>query len=430
MLIGRRFSPLFILIFCLFYGCKKDSDENPPIIIWELPMASKSFSVHDEIFVKANINDDKRIKSVHLSLFSVTTGQLVQSPIIIAPDQKNFTLSLNVGIKDTLLNSGEYYFRIEANDGDNTQIEFRFISIEGIPKERLGLIVVCEKPNGNEFYIDNGDFLFSTFHTSSASYLGSVINNIDQHYWVASNKSASIKAFQLKSTNLDFEEKPISNFADLFTSIDFHDRTVFLADRRGMINGYDEAFVKSLSYSLEGENRRVLSIKSNEEYILALEEDITGANKGIQIILRSSGFLKGSIFMTRGVEAIYFSEKEKAVVFQNDENGGLISELDLVNETRRTLSSVPDSILSVEQIHDIEYLISTKTKILRYELSKNNFFDYLDIENAVMAFDTLNNSIFIASGSSLMAFDYHSRSEINQSSFGFPIKGVNIRYNR
>ena len=123
----------------LLFACKKDQDEEAPIINWERPAENNEFFVRDTIRVKATIRDNERIKSVELGLFAAS-GQLVQSFLSVRPDQMEYELSAVLTINDSLLTSGDYYFRIEVEDEDNTQAAFRFIKLNGIPRKKLGLI--------------------------------------------------------------------------------------------------------------------------------------------------------------------------------------------------------------------------------------------------------------------------------------------------
>ena len=89
-----------------------------------------------------------------------------------------------------------------------------------------------------------------------------------------------------------------------------------------------------------------------------------------------------------------------------------------------------DSIISVTQISDKDYFISTSNKIVRYDFSTNTSFDFLIIPNAVIAYDELNNQLLIGSNQTLSVYSLNPTNLVTQATLPSRIINIDVRFNR
>jgi hypothetical protein len=102
-----------------------------------LPIENQSVGFLDEIEVKASITDNEIIRSVQLSLISVESKNRVLRTESFQPNSTTFELSEVYEISDSLLAGGEYYFRVEAKDDDNTLPLSDSLTLTVFPREKL-----------------------------------------------------------------------------------------------------------------------------------------------------------------------------------------------------------------------------------------------------------------------------------------------------
>lgn len=428
MIFFRSFFLFFI--FLLFLGCRNEVDEVPPQITWLFPAENNTFSTLDEIFVEAEIQDNESIKAIQLGLFRKSDNRQVQGNNDFSPNSKLFRLAVNFLIKDSLLESGTYYFRILADDGENVKAAFRDIQINTVPKVRLNTIVACENGNGVQFFKDNNDFNFSAFLTDPNSLTEAVVNSIDQQYWMLSKRGGYISVFDLKENSIAYQNQLLSNFSELFTSVDFEDRTVLIAAKDGEIKGFNERFQNNFTYRAINPGRSILNLKANHKYVLAEEADLNGSNRSVQLIFRNTANSRAELAINQQVKAIYFTSLEMAILFQNNANGGLLSEVDIQANGVRTMKTFRDSIISVTQISDKDYFISTPNKIMRYDFSTNTSFDFLTFPNAVIAYEELNNQLLIGSNQTLSVYSLNPTNLVAQATLPSRIMDIDVRFNR
>lgn len=420
---------LIFIFYSLFASCRKEVDEIPPQIEILSPSGNSNYKVLDDVFLEATIQDDLWIERVKVTLISYESNQKVLSELNFSPQKKTFSLKTTFSIADSLLAGGNYYFKIEAMDKENTSNAFRDIRILGLPKVKLGLIVGCSNESESQFYQDQNDFNFSLFHSTSTPLLTADLNSIDQYYWFVPSRGNTISAFHLKNNVVEFEKTVLSGFSQQFTDLTLFDRTAYIGGRNGEILAFDERFQDNYTYRSEM-GRSILTLGANQKYVLAEEADYTSNNRRLQITYRNSGFLRASVQLNNPVKAICFTETERAILFQNNLNGGLLSEVELLGNTRRTMKTFSDSILSVEQINAEEFLVSTPNKVMKYDYSRNTLLDYLMIPAAILSYDDLNNQLYVGEGLNLRVYNYGKQSPLSTTTLSLPIKSIDVRYNR
>jgi len=426
---SRNFFYFFIFLL-LLSSCRDDEDEQAPFIQWNFPAEDKKFSVVEEIFVEADISDDRIIEDVEIGLFSKPSLQAVSAIKTFQPQSKTFTLSLNIRVSDSLLESGTYFLRIIANDGENQKAVFRDVKITAIPRKKLGVLLSSENQNTTNLYLMDDALNVSLINAFSASYFQSKVNSIDQHYWLMSKNENKLMTFQLKENILEFERRFNSSFQQLFSDSDLDGRTLFVSKKDGEILGFDERFAQAFNYRSSKPGRRVNQLKAGERFVLADETDNNGGNRSLQIIFRSGGFLRAEAFTANASVGFYFLEQDRAIAFQNDKQAGVISEVFLEEGSIRKLINLQDSIIDLIQIDQHNYLIRTKSKVLRYDLSRNTVLDYIQTPATILQYDDLNRLIYVAEGRSLSIYTYPIKQLVNQKMMPFEISGIDMWYNR
>lgn len=422
---------IFSLIFILLsiFSCKEETDENPPIINLTSPTENTQYFVLESIPIRATITDDENIKSVQVSLIQEQSGKKVLGSLFYTPNTSNYRLEATFKLSDSLLASGSYYFRIEALDENNTAVVFQYIRVIGIPKKKIELIAFCGLNSSTTVYADKNDFNFQQKTVFNAPYFSSTINNYDQQLWFLPADNSSMLAFHLNENAIQFNQSVMSGFNSAFTDLVSYNRSVLVSTKEGEILGYSENYAKNYNYQTLGD-RTINKLAANKNYVIADEADLNGDNRMANILFESTGAVKSRISINYSCVDIYFLEEEQVILFQNDEQGGRISELNIQANARRTVKTFADSIVAVEQVKSDEYLLSTATKVLKYNYSNGNLIDYLFTPYAVVRYDDFDNQLYVAAGNELKRYNYPFNSPIESTTLPEEIKGLEVRFNR
>ena len=423
-----KFYSCFLLLLFAF-SCKKDKDDNPPIISITSPTENSSYQVLDNVAIRASITDDEIIKSVQVSLINDMSSKKVLSSLFFSPNQKNFELEATYSLDDSLLATGRYYFRVEALDDENTAAAFQYIQINGIPKRKLGVLAICSGSNSTTVYADNNDFNFQQLTSFAAPYFKSVLNSYDQQLWFLPKDNSNFLAYQINENTIKFDQSVNSGFNNAYTDIKLSGRDVLLSTKEGEVFGYSSNYAKNYNYQTLS-HRVVNKLGVNEKYVIVDEADLNGRNRFANVLFASTGVVQSRISISYACIDIYFLEEEKVILFQNDENGGRISELNIEANARRTVKTFTDSILRAEQVAADEYVISTVSKVLRYNYSTDNLLDYLLIPKAITRFESLNNQLYVASGNQLERYNYPFNAVSTITALPKEIVGLKLRYNK
>ncbi len=423
----RQLFVYFLLFFC-FFSCKEEKDELPPSINFSLPSENSRVDVLDEIEVKATISDNEVIKTVVLSLISLENRNVVLNSVRFEPNASTFELNHFFGLSDSLLSGGEYYFQVQASDEDNTISAFKSIFINAYPRRKISTIVSTSNNSSSELFEDANNFQFNLIHTFSGPLHSSELNSFHQQYWFFPSSGNQLEVLDLREKNIDFSKSFISNLTQTFSSSDLHSQDVFIALKTGELRAYNSSFQNRYSYQ-STQQKQLEKIRVGDNFVLQEEAFPSGRDRSLQLLFRSSGLVRNTVSLSEAVVDLHFLSEEKAILFQNDLDGGLIQELSINNINLRKVRSLRDSVTSVEQINSNLYLIATKTKILQYNSLTDNLVDYLILPNAVMAYDEPNNQIYISEGNQLRLYALGSTSELTTASFSDNIRSIHFRYN-
>lgn len=414
------------IILLLLFSCKKEKDEIPPTIVITSPSENLTVSYGEEVRVQATITDNKVIRSVQLSLISSETNNRVLHTESFQPNSTSFELDDYYLISDSLLAGGEYYFRVEAQDDNTVIAAFRFITIAAFPRKKLSTVVSCSNGSITELFEDKNDFTFISTYTFNTPYLSSELNSFDQQFWFTPQRGKELKCLNLRSKEEVFSQSFISSDNEVFSSTDLENRNLFVSTRTGELQAYTSSFIDNYTYQSR-DQVPLGKIRVGENYILT--EEGPANEKMISVLFRSSGIVDLQLPIQENLVDLYFIDANSALLFQNNADGGLIQELDIDNSRIRKVTESKDSILSVKQIDDSEFILSSRSKVLRYQLNRNNLFDYLQKENAIVEYDEPNNQLFVASASSLEVYKLGETTPIRSANFQSPIGGINFRYN-
>ncbi|MFM7726444.1 MAG: hypothetical protein ACKO7B_07065, partial [Flavobacteriales bacterium] len=131
-----------IAVALLIGGCHKEKcDTNPPVIRFLEPTANSTFYYLETFAVKADVADDRILKKVLLEVNSASNQRYLQSQTMY-PNTQQTSIQLPVVHDDLYLESGTYYIKITADDGENESIAFREIQLIAAPRtlDRVGIV--------------------------------------------------------------------------------------------------------------------------------------------------------------------------------------------------------------------------------------------------------------------------------------------------
>lgn len=410
-------------------SCKDEKDKQSPIIVILDPVENAEHAVLDNVVVRANISDNEVIESVQLSLISDDSKNKVLPTVTFQVGQNEYLLDYTFEISDSLLPTSRYYFQVEAFDGDNSISSFQYINIRGMNREQMGVFVTCNNGSTADLYFDQNQFVFQRIHQFSKRYQAAVFNRFNQEFWFVPKKDNKIEMYDPMKNAVSFSRVFNSNFPNPFTTIKNDNRDVRFTIADAGVKGFNQNQNENYTY-LAPATRKVESLGIGELVNVVEEVDRTGGNRALIVLNNGTGASLRARNIFSDVVDLQFIDDERVIVFCNTAHGGKGM---LFNTTSTALQNnlfVTDSIRDVVKTNVGDFLISTKSTIQTYRPSTGSLVNYLTIREAVLAYDDLNNQVYVGFGTQLRVYNYRNVSAIRSTSMPDEIVGINVKFNQ
>lgn len=415
------------LLFIL--SCKNDKDEQPPTVVILDPVENTEYAVLSQVIVRANVSDNEVVQTVQLSLISEDTKNKVLPTVTFQVGQKEFVLDYTFDISDSLLSTGRYYFQVEAFDGENRISSFRYINIRGMNTARTGVFVTCSNGSTADLYFDQDEFTFQRIYQFGNSYQGSVFNRFNQQFWFLPKNDNEIEMYDATRNTVTFSKVFNSNYPNVFNTIKKDNRDVRFTITDIGVKGFDQNQNENYTY-LTPPTKKVESFGIGELVHVVEEVDRNGGNRALIVLNKNTGVSLRAASIFSDVIDLQFVDDESVIVFCNTPQGGKGM---LFNTTTTALQSnlfTCDSIRQVVKTNVGDFVISTRSTIKTYRPSNGNLANYLTIREAVLAYDDLNNQVYVGFGTQLRVYNYRQTSAVRSTSMPNKVVGINVKLNQ
>jgi hypothetical protein len=428
----KYFFAFFLCISLVLSSCKEEKDEVLPTISIIEPGNNTLFSVLDTVRIRAQINDNENIVQVLLQLEELGSGRKVGQTLSFSPNNVSYALDAFYIIEDSLLNSGDYYFRIQAYDGENTTSEFASIRLRGIPQRALSYYLLLDRTNDRAIYeVDlNGQ---SNLITEAGQSNQITFNSRSQLLWWADLGTQQLGALQVKESQMVPAFYPNGNSSPdpILDMLNVNDVN-YVSTRNGFVQGFNGSIADVFTYQSQT-GFKVDRIYPMGNRIIVRETDIQGQNQRF-LYLFSNGLID-SQFSTND-DLIGFgirsSREDGAFQFVKEGSEMQVREYDLSSgQSNFFLQKLNFDFEHLIQIREYEYIFYNDSRVVTYNLS-TNFVRTLatGLSNASVVYNEADESVYVASGSNVSIYDYQQGAQISNYSATFPIVDLVIRYNK
>ena len=422
---------LFIILLT-FVACKKESDNQKPIIEIISPNENSVYSVLGKIEVSASIQDDGIIQSVSVSVYDFNAKRNVLKPKYFYPNSNTFQLNDNYIISDSLIYSGDYYLTITANDDENQTTAYRLIKIQGIDKKKISALIACTRATSTDIHevkTGNSPQLIASFDKVCQKL---TINNYHQTMWFLPGAGNKLIGYDLLDQRIDFEYNHLTaSNSTIFTDMSLNDEKLYVAAKSGHVKGFNPNFGEGFIYQSPGSSF-VKRIFESQDLLIVSESNLTNQNETVATIYKVSGSPKSSLVYNK--ELIGFHEvrpKVAYLIFAKDSTFYFYEyDLDL-GFSSQLYSFQGGSFNEVIPINHQEFILIGNKKVVRFNLATKYILDLkANLVNAKAAYDDVNQQVYIASGNELTIVDVQSGATVNTMLFQEEITAIAIRYNR
>lgn len=431
-MIKKLFKLCITLIFSfLLFSCSKDEDSIVPQIIINEPYELMNFNVLDTVKIRANIYDDKNIKSVEIEI--VNTDYLpISNKYSYQPNNKDFFIYEEIALDNIQLKSGTYYLKIRAFDGFNEKHLYRAIIISGVQRKFKSIITI-NKNNETSFTIYAIDSSQKQLFTYDRAYNFSAINHDFQQLYICGRVNGKLNAYNLIDNSLAWEieadnNPPTPSFENLY----FKNNILYLSGYLSYITGFNRFSNIMYSSATTTNYFPVKTLKTNN-YLIAEKKSKTSDLRLLSIYYTPTGYLKNSTYLSFSINSMFEKDNDEIIVFgNNQQNQSVLYWFNTENQTFYSPHSISSEQLNdVARIDQFNFLILTTSKIYWYQIQSNSLTPLISNINANhIDFEDISQTIILSSNNKLLFYNFPFASKTNEISMQTEIINFHLNYNK
>lgn len=432
LIMMNRITILLLLSFLIFLSsCEKMTDEQVPVISISSPYNNQQINGNDTIFITGTVSDNKVIRSISISLRNSNDIPVLPT-ISFAPNEKSFSFNEPYFFNDLHMPSGQYYFSIQANDGNNTTSKYINISYGEIPKTRTGVFFYDNSGNSTSIYQLNGNSA-NLFKTVNSDFLGGAANSYGQQLISVGQYNAKIMAYDVATGNLVWNTAYPNSSVPYYTNVFFHDKELYVGIRNGEIRAYNSngspTYFSNVQTSYYPENGLV-----HDNVFISEEKAIGNNTRFITAYWTNSGTIIHQLQLTEDVIDIFAFGPNKAILLANDytTNDGKIQIYDAQFNSKSTPFGLSaGTIIDAEEISTGVYLIAQNGNLVLVNANTYSTLPYLNGVNATkIKYDAFSNELYIIDGNTITAYDFSSKSVLFSYTHTLPVLDLVFLFNK
>lgn len=425
---------IVLLSFSVLFACKKDVDDRGPEITFNTPLENQTFNVNDYVTVNATVTDNVKISAVSVSLLDANQG-FAHITVPISVTSPSMTFNFHYLLDNIHLETGFYYIKISASDGENDSRKFQKIYLIAVPKALKEIYVVSNTGSSqtNLSRLDTSFSAITPYHPFSGDYLASSVSSYYQQAYMCGNYTGSFTGRVLEFNTPKFTIAPVTSSNPYFTGYLNTDRDSYVAKYNGAITGYN--YIGDVFYganTLSG--YYALQMCFNDNYLIAEEKQIFSSTKKL-VTYFPTGIAEKNCGLTQDVVAFCEMDNTNVFLFGNVSGQATIELFDRTNNniwSPYPFALASGSLLSALKIDSDTYLLGhSNGTIYKYQYSLSSITAYLTGYTAIkLKYDDVQNRLYVIEANKITSFNFSTLSMVHTINATENILDVHLLYNR
>ncbi len=429
-----RFFYISLLLFFVLGSCKKEDERTtPPEITFILPVQNTVYNVFDTVLVKFDVSDNEHLSNVTVSLLDASN--LTAMPgIVVTPSSNSATITMNYELNDIHLASGYYFIKVYANDGQAGVYALQRIYINEEPKAlKYPLFVTAPVLNTRSLFKIDSLQNIQSIGTYSGDFSEAATSSWYQDHYLGGYFNGPAIAIGLEDNSQLWTIAPVISSTPYFTDLQVSGKNVYISYYDGRIRGFN-VNGSAMYNALVAPNWYPRKIALHDSYMVASIKEISTVNRKIVLFNSTSGAGVQETYMNQDVIEFFTKDANDLFCFGNDAGQGKI-EIYQVN-TNGFWTPYPGfpagTILSVAQVDAGTYLIGhSNGTVYKYVYSINSLTTHMaGVTAAHIAYDDVNQVIYVAEGMNVKRFNYVSGALINTIPHTSAILDLDLLFNK
>lgn len=411
------YAPLILLLFMA--SCRKKDELSPSISITQ-PLVQSVFYYGESIHVSATANDENSLEFLKIEIINENNLPVLHSVLEQGEGSSAIVLDTQIEFDDVHLESGIYYVRATASDGENIKTAFREISLQGAPLELKKVFIVRYPTLGNTIIdsLDQQNNLVTCFSIPISYDIGNG-NSYHQYITLTGQDFEGIESIDPDYfTSLSTIETPYGLSADYFEDITFDPYTnrTYLSAKDGSIRSLGIGGLQTGALNVQG-NFFARKILVTQDYVITYEETSGAIQKALSVYFKSSGQLVHSMALSQPiVDLVINNSQDEILVVMNN---GATSDFKLYDVTTNSLTDL-DFIISIssepaitaEIKNDQAVFVAHDSHIQLYQNLQASGFGFSISDVELMRYDKVNDVLYVLTNGTIHVLNGQATSEL------------------
>ncbi|MDQ3101426.1 MAG: Ig-like domain-containing protein [Bacteroidota bacterium] len=420
---------LLLLVFLqlLASGCKKEKDDQKPLIEIILPGSSATLHVPDTLVVRVNVSDDEMVKNVWFTLGDANGGVIAQSGTVEV-NAMSATVERMIIVNDASITSGTYTLSVRANDGTNTSTAFRSVNVS---EEELRLrAIFITSPSGSIIKIDSvgTQSIFSTFNEISEA----DINSFTQQLFIATGFFDPLQVLTASDQGNNWQ-LPNTNpqSTPYFTAIhtDESDDRTYVCTNEGYIRGYTSSGIPQFTAQALSGFRPYQGVVAGDRYI-SEQHAIALNEKRLVNYTYANGSLLEQFALDLDVIAM-FPASDQLLVFGNRNGDGVIQSRNITQGGIYEMQLFSgEEIIAVDLISPSTYVVAKTDQVVRFQYTNNSIVPLMNAPVTDIAYEKAGGAVLVGLDQQIQVIDPMNGNLVNTIGLPDPIGKILPLFNR
>jgi len=403
------------------------SDHSAPVIAIFQPQSGYSLEVPDTLYVKGEIDDDRVIRSVTVSL--VNKDKIPVAPArYFFPEASYFKINTSLVISDKTLKSGIYSLVVTASDGYQVRQSAVPLNLVETPNTLLGYLAVTAPLSFKSLITKlDSDFEKDASFVFPKNFRLSGMSSLWEQFFFVSETPGVIHTFSTDNWEI-VREYAAAPPRPEFTGLWVDRQLVFstLNGDAGILNSHGNLVIRTPPAS----DKIIQCLAADEVYIYAEHVSLNGAETWLTVFYRITGAPRTQLLIKQDIVAL-IPFGGKVLILSNTSEKAIISEYDpgtLKMTELKVMENV--KIISALKIDDHLFIILTPEKVLLFNRYQNHVTDYLFTAYQFGKYDSLNNHLYMVNGNVLDVIQFVTSNLLYQKVFEDKLVDFHIVYNK
>lgn len=425
---------IFLLLLILFVStasCRKEeSVPAEPVVTLLSPYSRQQYSIFDTIYIHLKVAHTAQIRKISLGVTDQNEKPVLSS-VHYDINDANYELKTFIIIDNRYINETLNFLNVKVEDQENIYNYWYEITIHPLGKELNNLLLVTGSGNNNSLYKLDFQGNATKLLDWQSEYLGGYYDSRNRNFYTSGSLIDGLMAYSLTDSIISWEVNTVpGNSLPHFTCFTAATGKVSAAIFEGYIESYNAEGMKIFK-SNELSNGYFKKILHYRNFIASVFKNYSGQVNRLLLFNYPAGNIYDSIDLQGEIVDIIPAENMEMFLVLNDE--GFIK-LWSYNFNQKSLMF--KEVITSGEAQSVtgnfdNMFISVGSSVMWYKPASSSNIEYLEFASiSTLAFDSLNNTLYVAQQDSLFQYQLPATNPLYRNRLQSTIKDIEFIYNK